>query len=103
MHYGKHVQTKETPQNELVTGETQVENSAGGYVFQLDLWKRLDRFLILGSEGGTYYVQEKELTQDNAKAVLECIKSDGRRVVNRIVEISETGRAHKNDPALFVL
>ena len=103
MNYRKHVQTNETPQVEPVLGMNQVENNAGGFVFALDNWKRLDRFLILGSEGGTYYVGEKELTQDNAKAVFDCIKSDGIKVVNRIVEISESGRAPKNDPALFAL
>ena len=103
MNYRKHVQTKVTPQNEPVGGVNQIENNAGGYVFALDNWKRLDRFLILGSEGGTYYVGERELTQDNAKAVLECIKSNGVKVVDRIVEISDSGRAPKNDPALFVL
>ena len=103
MNYRKHVQAKETPQTEPVVGINQIENNAGGFVFALDNWKRLDRFLILGSEGGTYYVGEKELTKDNAKAVLECIKLDGARTVNRIVEISDSGRAPKNDPALFAL
>lgn len=103
MNYRKHVQINETPQVEPVLGMNQVENNAGGFVFALDNWKRLDRFLILGSEGGTYYVGEKELTQDNAKAVFDCIKSDGIKVVNRIVEISESGRAPKNDAALFAL
>lgn len=103
MNYRKYVQSQQTPQCEPVLGLNQVENNAGGYVFELDIWKRLDRFLILGSEGGTYYVGEKELTQDNAKAVLACIQADGTRVVRRCVEISESGRAPKNDPALFVL
>lgn len=103
MNYRKHLQTEETPQTEAVISVNQVKNNAGGYVFALDNWKRLDRFLILGSEGGTYYVGERELTQDNAKAVLDCIKSDGIRVINRIVEISDSGRAPKNDPALFAL
>ena len=31
-----------------------VANDAGGYVYALDDWARLDRFLILGTEGGTY-------------------------------------------------
>ena len=103
MNYRKYVQTSQMPQGEPVIGMNQVENNAGGFVFALDIWKRLDRFLVLGSEGGTYYVGEKELTQDNAKSILDCIKSDGVRVVNRIIEISEAGRAHKNDPALFAL
>jgi 60 kDa SS-A/Ro ribonucleoprotein len=31
------------------------------------------------------------------------IKADGVRAVNRIVEISDGGRAPKNDPAIFAL
>jgi 60 kDa SS-A/Ro ribonucleoprotein len=69
----------------------------------VDEWTRLDRFLMLGSEGGSYYVSERALTVDNAQAVGRAIQLDGARVVKRIVAISETGRAPKNDPALFAL
>jgi 60 kDa SS-A/Ro ribonucleoprotein len=34
---------------------------------------------------------------------VRCIKADGVRAVNRIVEISDSGRAPKNDPAIFAL
>ncbi len=37
-------------------------NNAGGIVFRINHWKQLNRFLIIGSEGGTYYVKEKKLT-----------------------------------------
>jgi 60 kDa SS-A/Ro ribonucleoprotein len=82
---------------------TQVQNSAGGYSWAVDDWMRLDRFLILGSEGGSYYAGEKALTVENAVAVARCIDADGVRVVARVVEVSQAGRAPKNDPALFVL
>lgn len=101
-NYGKHFSTRTTPQGEKAR-EDQKENNAGGYTFTLDLWGRLDRWLILGAEGGTYYVSEKKLTKDNAKTVLECLKADGVRTVNRIAEISDAGRAPKNDPAIFAL
>jgi 60 kDa SS-A/Ro ribonucleoprotein len=39
-----------------------VQNNAGGFVYQIDKWEQFDRFLILGSEGGTYYVNEHNLT-----------------------------------------
>jgi len=94
---------KETPQSESIPGTNQTKNDAGGFAWAVDDWKRLDRFLVLGSEGGTYYVSEQKLTRDNAEAVERCIKTDGVRVVNRIVEVSELGRAPKNDPALFCL
>lgn len=103
MDYTKHVSTKATPQMQPTLGKDEVQNSAGGYVFAVDAWTQLDRFLILGSEGGTYYASEQKLTVDNAKAVGKLIDQDGVRVVNRVVEISDAGRAPKNDPALFVL
>jgi 60 kDa SS-A/Ro ribonucleoprotein len=83
--------------------EWQVRNSAGGYSYPVDQWKRLERFLILGSEGGSYYTTERALTKENVDTVKLCIKADGTRVVNTVVEISKVGRAPKNAPALFVL
>lgn len=92
-----------TPQREPIPGATQVANSAGGFAWAVDDWTRLDRFLVLGSEGGSYYAAEQTLTAENASATLRCIAADGVRVVARIVEVSEAGRAPKNDPAIFAL
>jgi 60 kDa SS-A/Ro ribonucleoprotein len=80
-----------------------VPNSAGGFAWSVDDWARLRRFLILGSEGGSYYASEHELTRKNAKAVERCIAEDGPRAVQEIVRISDEGRAPKNDPAIFAL
>ncbi len=92
-----------TPQNMPIPGSNQVPNSAGGYSFAVDDWTRLDRFLILGSEGGSYYASERKLTTENAEAVVRCILLDGVRTVKRIVEISDSGRAPKNEPAILAL
>ena len=43
--------------------EWQVRNSARGYSYPVDQWRRLERFLILGSEGGSYYAIERTLTR----------------------------------------
>jgi 60 kDa SS-A/Ro ribonucleoprotein len=83
--------------------ETQIKNSAGGYVWELTPWQRLDRFLVLGTEGGTYYIDEQTLTIENAQNVVALLKEDGVRVVERVVEVSLAGRAYKNNAALFVL
>ncbi len=99
----EHVQTKVTPQTEPVAGKPTVPNSAGGYSFAVDDWKRLERFLILSTEGGTYYVSERKLTQENAQCVARCLVLDAKRTVETIVEISEKGRAPKNDAAVFAL
>jgi 60 kDa SS-A/Ro ribonucleoprotein len=101
--YGQHYSTRVTPQSEPIPGKDMVPNSAGGHAFALDDWGRLERFLILGSEGGTYYIDEKTLTVENAEAVRRCIQTDGRRVVDIVVQVSQSGRAPKNTPALFVL
>jgi len=101
--YSKHVSAKSTPQSEPVVGKNMAKNNAGGFVFKIDEWTRLNRFLIIGSEGGTYYVKEKTLTLDNAECVAKCIRIDGPRVVDTIVAISTDGRAPKNTPALFAL
>ena len=107
MSYLKNVATNApagaTPQREPLLGTAQMPNSAGGYAWAVDDWTRLDRFLVLGSEGGSYYATERALTAENASAVLRCIAADGPRAVRRIVEISEAGRAPKNDPAIFAL
>ena len=101
-NYAEQVSRKEMPQTEQARPD-QVPNSAGGFGFPVSDWVRLDRFLILGNEGGSYYATEKALTRENAACVERCLKEDGRRVVSRVVEISASGRAPKNDPALFAL
>jgi 60 kDa SS-A/Ro ribonucleoprotein len=83
--------------------QRQVRNSGGGFVFAIDDWARLDRFLVLGSDAPTYYQRAPALTRDNARVVDRCFAADAPRTVARTVEISEAGRAPNNDPAIFVL
>jgi 60 kDa SS-A/Ro ribonucleoprotein len=92
-----------TPQSAPIPGSTQVRNSAGGYTWEIDPWSKLRRFLILGSEGGSYYATEQAMTISNAQNVKACILEDGVRTVQEIVAISNEGRAPKNDPAIFAL
>ena len=101
--YANLYNTRVTPQGEPVPGKGQVANSAGGYVFALDKWKRLDRFLILGSDAPTYYATAKALTRESAAVVNECLAEDAARTVDTIVAVSEGGRAARNDAALFAL
>ena len=91
-----------TPQTKKAA-KGQKANSAGGFSFKVDEWTRLRRFLILGSEGGSYYASEKKLTADNVKVVEKCIKLDGRRTVDEIVAISVAARAPKQEPTMFAL
>lgn len=80
-----------------------VPNSAGGFGFALDDWERLIRFLVIGSEGGTYYASEQKLTAANATAAIRCIKMDGPRAVEMARDVNVNNRAPKTDQQLFVL
>ena len=103
MRYLKAINTRRTPQSEPIPGSAQVPNSAGGYAFAVDDWARLERFLILGSEGGSYYASERALTVENAKAVVRCLEADAERAIRTIVQVSDSGRAPKNEPAVLAL
>jgi 60 kDa SS-A/Ro ribonucleoprotein len=101
MTYLKRHNPKRLPQWAPLPG--QVQNSNAGFAWPVDDWTRLRRFLILGSEGGSYYASERKLTRENAEAVERAVRADGTRAVNEIVSVSQEGRAPKNDPALFAL
>ena len=90
-----------TPQSEPLPG--MVPNSAGGHAYPVDDMTRLRRFLILGSEGGSYYADERKLTLENAAAVKRCIENAGPNAVYEIAYISRHGRAPKVGPPLFAL
>lgn len=98
---------KATPQSMPIPGrKDMVVNNAGGYVFtgkEGKAWLMFNRFLVLGSEGGTYYQKEAVLTRENAKSIEACLKQDYKRVIDSIVRVSDGGLAPKNDPALFAL
>jgi 60 kDa SS-A/Ro ribonucleoprotein len=99
---------KTTPQNQPIPGRENemAQNAHGGYVFTVDKWTLLERFLILGSENPAYYASggsAEKLTREHAKNVIACLKEDGKRTVDVIAGISDAGRAPKNDPALFAL
>jgi 60 kDa SS-A/Ro ribonucleoprotein len=91
-----------TPQSEKAKAG-QVKNDAGGFVFQVSDQSRLERFLILGVDGGTYYVNEAIHAKTNVQFLNEMIERDEASVLNTIVDVSVNGRAYKQSPALFAL
>ena len=102
--YQKQVYGEPSPQSEAIRGRENemTPNNAGGYVFPVDDFTRLRRFLVLGSEGGNYYTNERKLILENAAAVKPCIETDGKRTIDEILDAS-LGNAPKNDPSLFAL
>jgi 60 kDa SS-A/Ro ribonucleoprotein len=97
----KNFVTRQPTQREALPG--QVPNNAGGFSYETDKWTQLKRFLILGTARGSFYVGEHDMTKQNLNAVINCIDEDAMRVVGMLKEISLSGRAPKNDPALLVL
>lgn len=86
-------------QKSPIFGRDQVKNDAGGYVFKIDPFEALDRFLILGCEDGTYYTGPAKMTRRAATTVLECAERDPSRTIQAIKAAG--GRAIKPDPAIF--
>jgi len=80
-----------------------VYNRAGGVVSPVTQRDHLDRVLILGTYDNTYYASGKEMTLDALERLAAFINADGIYVVDRTVEISRSGRAPSNDPALLVM
>ena len=96
--------SKEVPQSEPIFGRSDmVKNNAGGYGFSVPVQDRLMRFLILGTEGGTYYVRERELTRENAEVVLQAMDEDYHEAIDAIEQVSLAGRAPSNQNAIFAL
>lgn len=81
----------------------QERNNAGGYSFVVDPATRVHRFLTLGVDGGTYYVDQHDLTRDNAQVILDMARTDCAALVDAIVTVSLAGRAPRQNPALFAL
>lgn len=100
-----HQHLRQQPQVQPIFGREKemVRMESGGYGFNISDWERMERFLIIGSEGGTYYVDERALTVQNAQSIIACLKDNWKKAIDMIVEISVSGRAAKNDPAIFAL
>lgn len=90
------------PQNQKAS-KGQKRNNAGGYSFKVSGEDRLRRFLTIGCANGTYYVNEKNLTQDSIKFVEKFVKKSGDIALAQVIDVSDNGLAKKNDYALYVL
>lgn len=102
MYLRNHIQP--TPQSAPLPG--QASNNAGGFSWTLDDRARLRRFLVLGTEGGTYYASERKLTLENVGVldrILDASEYAALQAVADIEYVSMAGIAPKNDPALFAL
>uniref|UniRef100_A0A7M5V631 TROVE domain-containing protein n=3 Tax=Clytia hemisphaerica TaxID=252671 RepID=A0A7M5V631_9CNID len=75
-----------------------------GFSFQIELIKRLERFLILGTEGNTYYASEKDRTYENISCINELLeKGEVDKVLHILKTFSVQGRCPKEEPILVAL
>ncbi|WP_309570183.1 RNA-binding protein Rsr [Deinococcus sp.] len=81
----------------------QVVNHAGGFVYALSDEARLTRFLILGTDGGTFYATERGHTLQATEFVKTFVQLNAGAALRVTLDVIRTGRAPKADPALLVL
>ncbi|MEZ4608014.1 MAG: hypothetical protein R2865_14810 [Deinococcales bacterium] len=68
--------TGTTPQN-LPIDSKQIANNAGGYVWELSPYGSVSTaFWVLGTEGGSFYVSERQLTIEQAGHVVKLLSED---------------------------
>lgn len=91
-----------TPQSEKADPR-QVKNNAGGHSFVVSDADMLRRFLVLGTDKGTFYVKQADLTKQNVAFLRDLIRKDEALVRETVVEVSDKGLAAKNGPALFTM
>jgi len=69
----------------------------------IELWNRLERVLTIGSVGGSHDISRNTLTQPAINTIKRCLDFDGCRTVTRAVNITDSGHALTNEPAIIVL
>jgi 60 kDa SS-A/Ro ribonucleoprotein len=89
------------PQSRPIPNRDMVPNKAGGYSFKVEPEARILRFLILGSEGGTYYASEEKLTRENAATVEYMLDADAVRVSEIIEDVARHNRAARKNATLL--
>ena len=99
MSYLKRLSTRRAPQSAPIPGTAQVPNSAGGFAWAVDDWARLRRFLILGSEGGSYYASRVEADARERRGGRALPRAPTARARSReIVAVSDDGPRAEERP-----
>ena len=81
----------------------QVNNNAGGFVYRIGDEARLTRFLVLGSDGGTFYAAPGAHTLQATDFLRELVQRDAALALRVVLDVVRRSRAPKPDPALLVL
>ena len=78
-------------------------NHTAGYVFKLDEMKALERFLILGVTGPTYYVTKDQGMAEANGIITAALQANFYGAIDLACDISQDGRAAKNEQSIYVL
>jgi 60 kDa SS-A/Ro ribonucleoprotein len=78
-------------------------NSCGKEVFRISPIEQLRRFMFLGTEAGTYYISERDLTKMNLECLESVLQDEGDRgkILDLVKEFSN--KAFKKDYIILVL
>jgi uncharacterized protein (TIGR02678 family) len=100
MSYLNRIRLGRTPQSLPLKG--QVPNSAGGHAWAVDEWARLRRFLVLGTEGGSFYASGDTIRLRRVQDALDGTRPavtrarrpfDRRRYAYLVLTLSALGRS----------
>lgn len=85
-----------------IPGQAMVKNHAGGYVWEADGRKMLERFLVLGTTHNGFYANKRQMTAEAMAILVPMIESAPEEVGAVIVELSVGNRCVSNSPSLFL-
>lgn len=102
---GMNHKVQSTPSNQRVNlpgVAKQVQNQAGGFVFEESDMLKLVRFLVYGTATQSYYVSAEVATKDATNMIVGLLKKDWKTAIDKVVELSELGLP-KNDTAIYFM
>lgn len=79
----------------------QIQNHEGGFVFEVSPKTAIERFLILGTDGGSYYVGEKDFVKESVNMLKDMIAKHETLVRETMVDVAVNNRAFRVSPAIF--
>jgi len=99
-----HSRTNESkPQSVSTKLQGQINNSDGGAVYAVSQNQLVRRFLILGSEGRSYYASQADKLDLAVDAVESIVKNDPYAALATLKDVAETHAAAKKTPSILLL
>jgi 60 kDa SS-A/Ro ribonucleoprotein len=92
-----------TPTQREPDNDRQVPNSAGGYVYEVSPKDRLRRFLVLGSEGGTFYASQRDLTKSNVDFMKSYAATSPEDFLDVLMDVDDNNVAPRHSTVLLAL